>query len=244
MKTHCVDMGTALAVGASVIALAFTAACSRESRETPSDPAVSSSSTPQSAEPTVKLPVGPATALLLTRDDFPAGNGTFTVEDKPTLDQEKTGKSKPEKVDPPGCYEFISEGDGDYDRARAKYDADTVMAESSVGLGIKQSFDELAQRAQECASVQMEGDGVAMKAKVSIADLPGAAVESKLVKVGGLLGPDGDQIGVESHIAIAHPRGTTVRIEVDRFIDPWTPEQDTLVLDLLNKQIAKVQNAP
>ncbi|SHT98698.1 Uncharacterised protein [Mycobacteroides abscessus subsp. abscessus] len=82
-------MSTALAVGASVIALAFTAACSRESRETPNDPAASSSSSQQSAEPTVKLPIGPATALLLTREDFPAGNGTFTVEDKPKLDQEK-----------------------------------------------------------------------------------------------------------------------------------------------------------
>ncbi|WP_083336140.1 hypothetical protein [Mycobacteroides saopaulense] len=241
MKTRRVDMNTVLAVGASVIALAFTSACSKES---PDNPPAPSSSSQKPDEPSAKLPEGPATALLLTREDFPPGNGTFTVEDKLKLDKEKTDKSKPEKVDPPGCYEFISEGDGDYDRARAKYDADTVTAESSVGLGIKQSFDELARRAKECASVQMEGDGVAMKANVSVADLPGASVESKLVKVGGLLGPEGDQIGVESHIAIAHPRGTTVRIEVDRFIDPWTPEQDALVLDLLNKQIAKVQKAP
>ncbi|TDH23809.1 hypothetical protein [Mycobacteroides franklinii] len=244
MRTRRVDMSTVLAVGASVITLAFTSACSKESKESPDNPPVPSSSSQQPDEPTVKLPTGPASALLLTRENFPAGNGKFTVEDKGQLDKEKTGKPKPEKVNPPGCYEFISEGDGDYDRAQAKYEADTVTAESSVGLGIKQSFEDLAKRAQECASVQMEGDGVAMKAKVSIADLPGAAVETKLVKIGGLLGPDGDQIGVESHIAVAHPRGTTVRIEVDRFIDPWTPEQDTLVLDLLNKQIAKVQNAP
>ncbi|KRQ20269.1 MULTISPECIES: hypothetical protein [Mycobacteroides] len=241
MRTRRVDMNTVLAVGASVIALAFTSACSKES---PSESPAPSSSTQKADEPTVKLPEGPATALLLTREDFPAGNGTFTIEDKLKLDKDKADKSKPEKVNPPGCYEFISEGDGDYDRARAKYDSDTVMAESSVGLGIKQSFDDLAKRAQECASVQMEGDGVAMKAHVSISDLPGASAETKLVKVGGLLGPEGDQIGVESHIAIAHPRGTTVRIEVDRFIEPWTPEQDALVLDLLNKQIAKVQKAP
>ncbi|MCV7306299.1 hypothetical protein [Mycobacteroides immunogenum] len=244
MKTRCIDVSTVLAVGASVFALAFTSACSKESKESPDNQSAPSSSSQQPATPTVKLPAGPAAALLLTREDFPAAEGKFTVEDRAQLDKEKTGKPKPEKVNPPGCYDFISEGDGDYDRARAKYEADTVTAESSVGLGIKQSFDDLAARAQECASVQMEGDGVAMKAKVSIADLPGAAVEAKLVKIGGLLGPDGDQIGVESHIAVAHPRGTTVRIEVDRFIDPWTPEQDTLVLDLLNKQIAKVQNAP
>ncbi|MFD6197914.1 hypothetical protein ACFWE3_14545 [Mycobacteriaceae bacterium NPDC060252] len=241
MKTRRVDMNTVLAVGASVIALAFTSACSKES---PSNPSATPSSTQKAEEPPAKLPVGPAIALVLNREDFPAGNGTFTVEDKLKLDKDKAGKSKPEKVNPPGCYEFISEGDGDYDRAQAKYESDTVTAQSSVGLGIKQSFDDLAKRAQECASVQMEGDGVAMKAHVSIADLPGASVEAKLVKVGGLLGPEGDQIGVESHIAIAHPRGTTVRIEVDRFIDPWTPDQDTLVLDLLNKQIAKVQKAP
>lgn len=180
----------------------------------------------------------------MTREDFPAGEGSFTVEDKLKLDKDKTGKSKPEKVNPPGCYEFISEGDGDYDRAQAKYESNSVTAESSVGLGIKQSFDDLAKRAKECESVEMEGDGVAMKAHVSIADLAGASAETKLVKVAGFLGPDGDQIGVESHIAVAHPRGTTVRIEVDRFIEPWTPEQDTLVLDLLNKQIAKVQKAP
>ncbi|MUM24353.1 hypothetical protein FZI91_21980 [Mycobacterium sp. CBMA271] len=241
MKTRRVDMNTVLAVGASVMALAFTSACSKDA---PSNSPVPESSSQKPEEPSTKLPAGPATGLILTREDFPAGEGSFTVEDKLKLDKDKTGKSKPEKVNPPGCYEFISEGDGDYDRAQAKYESNSVTAESSVGLGIKQSFDDLAKRAKECESVEMEGDGVAMKAHVSIADLAGASAETKLVKVAGFLGPDGDQIGVESHIAVAHPRGTTVRIEVDRFIEPWTPEQDTLVLDLLNKQIAKVQKAP
>ncbi|MEU9806888.1 hypothetical protein [Mycobacterium sp. NPDC050853] len=241
MTTHRVDMSTVLAVGVSVIALAFTSACSKES---PNDPRAVQASTQKSDEPSQKLPAGPATGLLLTREDFPAGNGTFSVADKAKLDKDKAEKSKPQTVIPPGCYEFISESDGDYDRARAKYDSDTVMAESSVGLGVKQSFDDLQKRAKECASVQMAGDGVEMKANVTVADLPGASVEAKLVKIDGTLGPEGDQITVVSHFAVAHPRGTTVRVEVDQFMNPWTASDDALVLDLLNKQIAKVQKAP
>lgn len=234
-------MHAVLAVGASVIALAFTSACSKDSPDNPPAPQASSH---RPDAPSDTLPTGPATGLLLTREDFPPGEGSFSVSDKAKLDKDAAEKSKPEKVSPPGCYEFISEGDGTYDRARAKYDSDTVMAESTVGLGIKQSFDDLEKRAKECASVQMEGDGVVMKAGVSIADLPGASTEAKLVKIAGTLGPEGDQITVETHIATAHPRGTTVKVEVDQFMNPWTPADDALVLDLLNKQIAKVQKAP
>lgn len=165
-------MSTALAVGASVIALAFTAACSRESRdaERSGGIVVEFATVVRTDRKTARRP-GDRIAAHPGR--LPRRQWHVHRRRQAQVGPGKTGKSKPEKVDPPGCYEFISEGDGDYDRARAKYDADTVMAESSVGLGIKQSFDELAQRAQECASVQMEGDGVAMKAKVSIADLPG-----------------------------------------------------------------------
>ncbi|MGH3724362.1 MAG: hypothetical protein ACRDUS_09600 [Mycobacterium sp.] len=241
MMTLRVDMNTVLAVGASVIALAFTSACSKDSSSNSTAPEASSQKT---AEPVQKLPTGPATSLLLTREDFPAGNGQFSVADKAALDKEAAEKSKPEKVTPPGCYEFVTEGDGTYDRARAKYESDTVTVESSVGLGTKQSFDDLEKRAKECASVQMEGDGVTMKGQVSVADLPGAAAEAKLVKIAGTLGPEGDQVTVESHIAVAHPRGTTVKVEADAFMTPWTADDDALVLDLLNKQIAKVNKAP
>jgi hypothetical protein len=73
----------------------------------------------------------------------------------------------------------------------------------------------------------------------------GAIVDAAATVFTGSLGMDGEQsVEITIKTLTAYPHGATVTVKVLHAMEPWTAENDTLALTLLNKQIAKVQKAP
>ncbi len=246
MPTFKVNITTVLTLGVSVISLAFTSACSGETANKPSAKSSPSASAPTSSTPAVKLPAVPLESLMLTRADYPGGDGKFVVQDKADIKKDDAERPDP-VVTPAVCDEVINEdkkNDDKFDKARTKYSTDTLDADSTVSIGIDGSFAKAEEGAKKCPSVTFEINGITVNADVTFTDVPGAAAEAKKLVLVGHATARGQQVPIQSTILGAYPRGTSVKVSVTRTAEPWTDTDDAFALALLNKQIAKVKEAP
>ncbi|AGM26907.1 hypothetical protein MASS_0305 [Mycobacteroides abscessus subsp. bolletii 50594] len=234
-----------LAAGSTALVMTFTSACSHDSTDQQPTESSPSTSIPTASTPEVKLPTAALESLMLARTDYPEGNGKFLVQDKAAIQKDDAERPDP-VVTPAICADVVNEDkkNDKLDEARTKYSTETLDADSTVALGTDGSFAKAEEGAKKCPAVTFEMSGITVNAAVTFADVPGAAVEAKKLVLVGHATAAGQQVPIQSSILGAFPRGTSVKVSVTRTAEPWTAEDDALALALLNKQIAKVQEAP
>ncbi|MDM2399843.1 hypothetical protein [Mycobacteroides abscessus] len=183
------------------------------------------------------LPNGDPESLLLPREDFPAGAGTYEVLKQPGDD----GPS----VSPVECNIFVNHDTVPFEQAAAQYEDGAIRVDVVVGKGITDSFSALEEKAGRCKSVTLDLDGVEGTGSVKMGKASGATVDTTESVFSGGLGLGGEQtVEITIKTLTAHPRGATVTVKVLRAMEPWSSDDDKLALTLLNKQVVKVQNAP
>ncbi|MBB4856491.1 hypothetical protein HNP40_003910 [Mycobacteroides chelonae] len=183
------------------------------------------------------LPQGDPSSLLLPRQDFPDGAGTYEVLTQP-------GDDGP-TVKPTECNIFVNHDTVPFDQAAAQYEDGALRVDVVVGKGIADSFTSIEDKAARCGSVTLDLDGVGGTGNVTMERVPGTTAEATESVFTGGLGIDGEQtVEITIKTLTAHLRGDTVTVKVMHAMEPWTSDNDKLALTLLNKQIAKVHNAP
>lgn len=183
------------------------------------------------------LPKGDPAQLLLPRQDFPEGSGTYEVLERP-------GDDGP-TVSPSECNMFVNHDTVAFDQAAAQYEDGSLRVDVVVGKGIADSFQTIQEKAGRCGSVTLDLDGIGGTGSVKTEKVSGASVDAIAAVFTGGLGMDGEQtVEITVKTLTAHPRGTTVTVKVLHAMEPWTSDNDKLALTLLNKQIDKVQQAP
>jgi len=183
------------------------------------------------------LPKGDPASLLLPREDFPDGSGTYEVLKQP-------GQDGP-TVSPVECNIFVNHDTVTFDQAAAQYEDGAIRVDVVVGKGIADSFASLQEKAGRCASVTLDLDGVGGTGSVKVEKVSATTVDTTATVFTGNLGVDGEQtVPITIKTLTAQPRGAAVTVKVLHAMEPWTSDDDKLALTLLNKQVAKVQNAP
>ncbi|MEU9806887.1 hypothetical protein [Mycobacterium sp. NPDC050853] len=181
-------------------------------------------------------PKGDPANLLLPREDFP-DSGTFTEREQPDDD----GPT----VSPTECNRFVNHDTVPFNQASAQYEDGPLRVDVVVGLGITESFQSIEDKAGRCGSVTLDLDGIDGTGSVKMEKVTGATVDAAATVFTGNLGMDGEQsVEITIKTLTAYPHGATVTVKVLHAMEPWTAENDTLALTLLNKQVAKVQKAP
>lgn len=183
------------------------------------------------------LPKGSLETLLLPREDFPDGSGTYEVVERP-------GDDGP-RVKPVECNIFVNHDTVPFQQAAAQYEDGALRVDVVVGKGIADSFQTIEEKAGRCGSVKLDLDGIEGTGSVKMEKVTGASVDATATVFTGGLGMDGEQtVEITIKTLTAHPRGTTVTVKVLHAMEPWTSDNDKLALTLLNKQIDRVQKAP
>lgn len=183
------------------------------------------------------LPKGDPAKLLLPRQDFLDGSGTYKVLTQPGSD----GPS----VSPVECNIFVNHDSVPFEQAAAQYEDGAIRVDVVVGMGVADSFHTLEEKAGRCASVTLDLDGVEGTGSVKIEKVSGTSVDTVESVFTGGLGMDGEQtVELTIKTLTAQTRGATVTVKVLHAMEPWSSDDDKLALTLLNKQVAKVQNAP
>lgn len=232
------------AIAVSAAALLTLAACSDDS----SDSADSTTSAAESTEAALDSDLR-AEDLVLVETDFTVP-GDFVVYDKAAIDAKK---SDDPEVTPANCA-AIAENDDDaegFDKARAELTlADGSTIESEVTLGESGSFDSVTADIEACPAMTMtsvsgSGEFVA-ELENSIVEVEGATVPAMMVVSVGEVNADGVATPLAIRSAGAYVDGVTVGVTVTltgENATTWTEDDDAIVLDLLNKQIARVQES-
>ena len=232
------------AIAVTAAALLTLAACSDDS----SDSADSTTSTTESGEAALDSDLR-AEDLVLVETDFTVP-GDFVVYDKAAIDAKK---SEDPDVTPANCAAIV-ENDEDaeeFDKARAELTlADGSTIESEVTLGVNGSFESVAADIEACPAMTMtsvsDSGKLVAELENSIVDVEGATVPAKMVVSVGEANSDGVAMPLAIRSAGAYVDGVTVGVTVTLIGDnatTWTEDDDAIVLDLLNKQIAKVQES-
>lgn len=238
--------GAAIAVCAA--ALLTMSACSGDSSD-PSDPsegtAASSSAGPTAAELDAR-----AEDLMLPEPDFPPG-GEYIIMDKAAIDADAS--ADPE-VTPANCAAVAeaNEGGKQFDRAKVEYNLEGGNEiETEVILGQSGSFDKVVGAIEACPAMTMRGpldNGGELVAEMenSVEDVQGSTVPAKTIVSTGTATVGTDTVPITVRSTGAYVDGTTVSVEITLTggsAADWNEQDDALVLELLNKQIATVQEA-
>lgn len=233
-----------VAIAVSAAALLTLAACSDDS----SDSADSATSAAESTEAALDSDLR-AEDLVLVEADFTVP-GDFVVYDKAAIDAKK---SDDPEVTPANCA-AIAESNDDaegFDKARAELTlADGSTIESQVTLGESGDFESVAADIEACPAMTMtsvsdSGELVA-ELENSIVEVEGATVPAMMVVSVGEANTGGVTMPLAIRSAGAYVDGVTVGVTVTMIGEnatTWTEDDDAIVLDLLNKQIARVQES-
>ncbi|WP_020109323.1 hypothetical protein [Nocardia sp. 348MFTsu5.1] len=238
--------------GAAVVlcaaALLTLSACSDDSND-------SADSTPSAADSTsaeasaVELDVR-VEDLMLPESDFP-GTGTYVVKDKAAIDADKSADPD---VTPANCAAIANDEDETdaFDRAQVEYDMDDgTSIETEVVLGQADDFDTIVSQVEDCPAMTMRipsGDGTELVAEMenSIEDVDGSTVPAKTITSTGTM-TSGDQVTpLTIRSTGAFVEGTTVSVQitlVGENAGNWSASDEATLVELLNKQIAIVQDA-
>lgn len=223
-------------------------ACSDDSSDS-ADPSASAQ-TSSSSEPTAAELDARAEDLMLPESEFPGG-GTYVVMDKAAI--EADNESDPE-VTPAGCANIADETDASkqFDRAKVKYDLeDGSTIETQVILGQDGSFEELENDIASCPAMTMrddlpDGSQLVAEMENSLEDPQGTTVPAKTVVSTGTATVGADTLPLTIRSTGAYVDGVTVSVDVTLIGEDagtWGSADEAAVVDLLNKQIAIVQDA-
>ena len=223
-------------------------ACSDDSSDS-ADPSASAQ-TSSSSEPTAAELDARAEDLMLPESEFPGG-GTYVVMDKAAIDADDD--SDPE-VTPASCASIADETDASkqFDRAKVKYDLeDGSTIETQVILGQDGSFEELESDIASCPAMTMrddlpDGSQLVAEMENSLEDPQGTTVPAKTVVSTGTATVGADALPLTIRSTGAYVDGVTVSVDVTLIGDDattWGSADEAAVVDLLNKQIAIVQDA-
>lgn len=235
------------AIAVCAAAILAVSACSGDSSD-PSDPsgtAASSSAGPIAAELDVR-----AEDLMLAESDFPPG-GEYIIMDKAAIDADDN--SDPE-VTPAICSAIAeaNEGSEAFDRAKVEYSIEGgIDIETEVALGQNGSLEKIMSDIEACPAMTMRGpldNGGELVAEMenSVEDVQGSTVPAKTIVSTGTATVGADTVPITVRSTGAYVEGTTVSVQITLTGDSassWNDQDDALVLELLNKQIATVQEA-
>jgi hypothetical protein len=246
MNLRLTHGGALVAVCAAAV-LTISACSDDSSGSAESSPGAdpSSSSGPTAAELDAR-----AEDLMLPESDFPGG-GTYIVMDKAAIDADD--KSDPE-VTPTDCADISddSEASKQFDRAKVKYDLEGGSSiETQVILGQDGTFEELENDIASCPAMTMrdnldDGSQLVAEMENSLEDVQGTTVPAKTVVSTGTATVGADALPLTIRSTGAYVDGVTVSVDVTLIGDEagsWGSADEAAVVDLLNKQIAIVQDA-
>ncbi|MBA4025400.1 MAG: hypothetical protein C0482_23850 [Gordonia sp.] len=246
MKLGIHRSGAAIAVCAA--ALLTLSACSSDSSD--SSDSSQSAAPASSAGPTAAELDARAEDLMLAESDFPGG-GEYVVLDKAAIDADED--SDPE-VTPANCATIaeMDEGTDQFDKARVEYTlTDGTSIETEVMLGQNGSLDKVASDIESCPAMTLRGptdNGAELVAEMenSVEDVEGSTVPAKTLVSTGTATVGADSVPITIRSTGAYVDGTTVSVQVSLTGEGaanWNSDDEAIVVDLLNKQIAKVQEA-
>jgi hypothetical protein len=238
--------GAVIAVcAAAVLALS---ACSDDSSNS-ADSSSSSAAPSSSSGPTPAEIDARAEDLMLAESDF-IGGGTYTILDKAAIEADDT--SDPE-VTPENCATIANQDDGseEFDRAKVQYELpDGSSIETEVLLGQNGDFAQIESDIAACPAMTMredtEGGQIVIDVENSLEDVAGATEPAKMIVSTGTVQAGTETTPVAIRSVGSYVDGATVSVQVTLIGDSaatWNSDDDAIVLDLLNKQIAIVQDA-
>ncbi|WP_207840147.1 hypothetical protein [Williamsia soli] len=246
MKLALSRGGAAIAVCAA--ALLTLSACSGDSSDNADS---SSSAAPSSTAEAVAADLDArAEDLMLADSDFPPG-GEYIIMDKAAIDADED--SEPE-VTPATCSAIaeMDEGTEAFDRAKVEYSLeDGSTIETEVVLGQNGSLEQVASDIEACPAMTLRGptdSGAELVAEMenSVEDVEGSTVPAKTIVSTGTATVGADSVPITIRSTGAYVDGTTVSVQITLTGDTagnWNNADDAFVVELLNKQIAKVQEA-
>jgi hypothetical protein len=237
--------GAAIAVcAAAVLTLSACSDDSSDNADPSSSAAPSSSSGPTPADIDAR-----AEDLMLPESDF-IGGGTYTIMDKVAIDADDT--SDPE-VTPQNCATIANQDDGSeqFDRAKVEYDLpDGSSIETEVLLGQNGDFAQIESDIEACPAMTMREDStsgeIVIDVENSLEDVVGATQPAKMIVSIGTVTAGTETTPVAIRSVGSYVEGATISVQVTLIGDSagtWNSDDDQIVLDLLNKQIAIVQDA-
>jgi hypothetical protein len=238
--------GAVIAVcAAAVLALS---ACSDDSSNS-ADSSSSSAAPSSSSGPTPAEIDARAEDLMLAESDF-IGGGTYTILDKAAIEADDT--SDPE-VTPQNCASIANQDDGteQFDRAKVEYELpDGSSIETEVLLGQNGDFAQIESDIAACPAMTMredtDGGEIVIDVENSLEDVAGATEPAKMIVSTGTVQAGTETTPVAIRSVGSYVDGATVSVQVTLIGDSaatWNSDDDAIVLDLLNKQIAIVQDA-
>jgi hypothetical protein len=236
------------AVALCAAALLTLSACSDDSgdsADSTTSAAESSSAEATAAELDVRVE-----DLMLPESDFP-GTGTYVVKDKAAIDADQS--SDPE-VTPANCAAIANQEDGTdaFDRAQVEYEMeDGSTIETEVVLGQAEDFDTVVTQVESCPAMTMRSaldDGTELVAELenSVQDVDGSTVPAKTIISTGTATAGEQAIPITIRSTGAFVEGTTVSVQITLVGDnaaSWNNSDEAFLVELLNKQIAVVQDA-
>ncbi|PXW31000.1 UNVERIFIED_CONTAM: hypothetical protein DES50_106132 [Williamsia faeni] len=238
--------GAAIALCAAT--LLTLSACSDDSKDSAESTTSAEESTSGEATP-ADLDVR-VEDLMLPESDFP-GTGTYVVKDKAAIDADK---SNDPEVTPANCAAIVDKEDGtdEFDRARVEFDMeDGTSIETQVILGETSDLDTVASQVEDCPAMTMRGpldSGGQLVAEMenSVEDVDGSTVPAKTIISTGTATVSGQTLPLTIRSTGAYVDGTTVSVQITLTGENaanWSDSDQAILVDLLNKQIAVVQDA-
>lgn len=246
MKLGFARGGAAIAIcAAALLTLSACSGDSSDASETSASAAQSSTAGPTPAELDVR-----AEDLMLAESDFPGG-GEYVIMDKAAIDADAS--ADPE-VTPSNCAAIaeMNEGTDAFDRAKVEYTlSGGITLETEVLLGQNGSLDKVASDIESCPAMTMRGpldDGTELVAEMenSVEDVANSTVPAKTIVSTGTATVGAESLPITIRSTGAYVEGTTVSVDVTLIGDAaggWDQSGDAMIVDLLNKQIAVVQDA-
>jgi len=188
--------------------------------------------------------------LMLSETDFP-GTGEYVILDKAAIDADQS--SDPE-VTPANCAAIVEEEDGtdEYDRARVEYEMeDGTSIETQVIMGETSDLETVASQVETCPAMTMRGpadDGTELVAEMenSVQDVEGSTVPAKTIISTGTATVGEQNVPITIRSTGAYVDGTTVSVQITLTGENaanWNNSDEAIMVELLNKQIALVQDA-
>lgn len=187
---------------------------------------------------------------MLAESDFPPG-GEYIIMDKAAIDADDD--SDPE-VTPANCAAIaeMDEGTEAFDRAKVEYaleDGSTI--ETEVVLGQNGSLEQVASDIEACPAMTMRGpldSGAELVAEMenSTEEVEGSTVPATTIISSGTATVGDQSVPITIRSTGAYVDGTTVSVQITltgETAGNWNNADDAFVVELLNKQIAKVQEA-
>ncbi|MBT0565672.1 hypothetical protein [Williamsia sp. CHRR-6] len=228
----------AIAVGA---ALTFVLSGCSDSDNSSSDAASDPASPATEAAPDVA-----ATELALAESDFPTG-GKFSVDDKAAIDKDNAADDKP-VITPAACEKVGNQDEGDFDKAKAKWEGEAVQYAVTVELGIDDSFDKVRNDVASCPEMTFtpkpgDSNGVTATLKNRVAEVSGANKPALAVISEGTAKLGTETAAMQLLTIGSYVNGSTVSVSVTKIGGTISDEENAQSVELLNKQIAKVINA-